>query len=117
MQSTIDYLTSNDQIPASVIIGVESPMNKRFKETDLPSSNPSSLGYKNEKFVFDELVPLAKRLYSASEFLLLIGHSRCGYFSTYLLTQEFKKLNAVISISPFYTQNNVDLIGFVKLFI
>lgn len=110
LQSTIDYLTSNDQIPASVIIGVESPMNKRFKETDLPSSNPSSLGYKNEKFVFDELVPLAKRLYSASEFLLLIGHSRCGYFSTYLLTQESKKLNAVISISPFYTQNNVDLI-------
>lgn len=110
MRNTIDYLTSNEQMPASIIIGVESAMQKRFKETDLPESNPSSLGYKNEKFVFDELVPLAKKLYNASDFLLLVGHSRNGYFSTFLLTRQTERLNAVISISPFYNQENVNLV-------
>ncbi len=107
--NTIDYLTSNEQMPASIIVGIESEPDKRWKETSLPITDEASLGKKNEAFIFNELIPLAKQKYKASDFTTLIGHSRYGYFTTYLLTQRPSSLNAVVSISPFFKQANVDL--------
>lgn len=106
---TIDYLTSNEQMPASIIIGVESTHENRYKETQLELSDSSAFGSKNELFILNELIPFAQNNYKAIDFNLLIGHSRYGYFTSFLLTKYYHQLNAVIASSPFMKQQNIDL--------
>lgn len=107
--NTIDYLTSNEQIPSSVIISVESEQRYRYIETQYKISDPNGRALENEKFIFEELIPLAERDFKASSFRILIGHSRYGYFTTSLFKSRINDLNAVISMSPFFVQKNTDL--------
>lgn len=114
--NTIDYLTSNEQMPSSIIIGVESEQKYRYLETLHKATSEKGLADENEKFIFDELIPLAEKQYNASAFRLFIGHSRYGYFTSSLLTSRIKELNGVISLSPFFTQTNVDLTDSIQTF-
>lgn len=107
--NTIDYLTSNEQMPSSVIVSVESEQRYRYIETQYKISDPNGLALENEKFIFEELIPMAEREYKASSFRLLVGHSRYGYFTSSLFNSRTNELNAIISMSPFYVQKNVDL--------
>ena len=97
-------------MPSSVIISVQSEQKYRYLETSHLASNPNGLALENEKFIFNELIPLAENEYNASSFRLLIGHSRYGYFTSALFHSKINELNAVISLSPFFTQKNVNLI-------
>ena len=107
--NTIDYLTSTEQMPSSIIVSVESEQQYRYKETLYKESSKDGLGLANEKFLFEELIPLMENHYKASKFRLFIGHSRYGYFTTSLLNARINELNAVIALSPFFTQTNIDL--------
>lgn len=108
--NTIDYLTVNDQIPSTIIVSVDSEQMKRTKETLHKKTNPSGMAEENELFIFNELIPFIEKNYKASKFRVLIGHSRYGYLTTYLFEKRLNQLNAVISLSPFFTtQKNVDL--------
>lgn len=111
---TIDYLTSTEQMPSSVIISVESEQRHRYSETQYKISDSNGLASENEKFIFEELIPLAEKDYKASSFRTLIGHSRYGYFTTSLFCSRVNDLNAVISMSPFFFQKNVDLTESIK---
>lgn len=111
---TIDYLTSTEQMPSSVIINIESEQRYRYLETQYKTSDPNGLAFENEKFVFEELIPLVEKEYFASDFRLFIGHSRYGYFTTSLFNTHIKDLSGVIAISPFFTQKNVDLTDSIK---
>jgi predicted alpha/beta superfamily hydrolase len=106
--NTIDYLTSNEQIPSTVIISVESER-FRYSETSYKISDSSGLALENEKFIFEELIPLAEKNFNASSFRTLIGHSRYGYFTTALFNTRINSLNAVISLSPYFIYENTDL--------
>jgi hypothetical protein len=107
--NTIDYLTSNDQMPSSIIISVESEQKYRYLETLYKATDKKGLAEENEKFIFEEILPLAEKHYNASAFRLFIGHSRYGYFTSSLFISRINELNAVISLSPFFLQTNVDL--------
>ncbi len=107
--SAIDYLTSNEQMPSAVIVSVMSVQQYRFRETVHPQTDSSSLSEANEAFLFEELIPLMEKKYKAGKFRMLIGHSRYGYFATALLCKRSHELNAVIALSPFYRQKNVNL--------
>ncbi len=107
--NTIDYLTSNEQIPSSVIISVTSEQRYRYIETQYKVSDPKGLALENEKFVFDELIPIAEKYYNASSLRLLIGHSRYGYFTTSLFNTRTNDLSAIISMSPFINQEKINL--------
>lgn len=106
---TIDYLTSNQQMPASIILSIESEQQYRYLETLHKASDSAGKAFENERFLFEELIPLAERSFNASSFRIFIGHSRYGYFTTSLLKSRINQLNAVISLSPFFTQKNVNL--------
>ncbi len=82
---TIDYLTSNEQMPSAVIISVASEQKFRGLETLHKASDTKGLAEENEKFLFEELIPLAEEQYKASPFRLLIVHSCYGYFTTSLI--------------------------------
>lgn len=108
--NTIDYLTSNDQMPGCVVVGIESGEGmKRRYETQLSISESAAYGEKNEVFLFDELLPFVRKEYQGNQHLTLIGHSRYGYYTSLLLTRKPEEIGAVISMSPFLTQTNVDL--------
>lgn len=105
--NTIDYLTSNEQMPSSIIVSIESEQQYRYLETLHKASGKEGLALENENFIFEELIPLIEKEYNASSFRLFIGHSRYGYFTTSLLFSKINELNGVISLSPFFTQKNV----------
>jgi len=108
--NTIDYLTINDQMPASIIVSVDSEQMKRTKETLHKQTNSTGKAEENEFFIFNELIPFIEKNYKASKFRILIGHSRYGYLTTYLFQKRLNELNAVISLSPFFTtQKNINL--------
>lgn len=107
--NTIDYLTSTEQMPSSIIISVESEQRYRYNETQYKISDANGLALENENFIFEELIPLAEKDYKASKFRILIGHSRYGYFTTSVFNSRINDLNGVISMSPFFFQKNVDL--------
>lgn len=112
--NTIDYLTSNEQMPASILISVESEQQYRYMETAYTQSDPNGKAVENEQFIFNELIPLAEKEYKAGPFRMLIGHSRYGYFTTSLLNSRPDEINAVISLSPFFIQKNVNLVDSVE---
>ena len=109
MLNTIDYLTSNDQMPSSIVVSIESEQQYRFLETLHKASSKDGLALETEKFLFEDLIPLIENNYKASSFRLFIGHSRYGYFTSYLFHSRINELNGVISISPFFTGENLDL--------
>ena len=96
-------------MPSSIIISIESEQKYRYFETLHKISSEKGLAEENEKFIFDELIPLAEKHYNASLFRLFIGHSRYGYFTSSLFFSRIDDLNGVISLSPFFSQKNVDL--------
>lgn len=112
--NTIDYLTSNEQMPSSIIISVESQQKYRYYETLHLASSEKGLALENEEFIFEELIALAEKRYNANSFRLLIGHSRYGYFTTALFYSKINDISAIISISPFYKQKNVNLIDSIS---
>ncbi|RKS96209.1 alpha/beta hydrolase-fold protein [Chryseobacterium defluvii] len=107
--NTIDYLTSTEQIPSSIIISIESEQRYRYNETQYKTSDSNGLALENENFIFEELIPLAEKNYKASKFRILVGHSRYGYFTTSIFSSRINDLNGVISMSPFFFQKNIDL--------
>lgn len=112
--NTIDYLTSNEQMPSSILVSIESDEEHRVYETLLKVQSKKGLAYENEQFLFDELIPLLENQYKASSFRVLIGHSRYGYFTTSLLSHRINDLNAVVAISPFFSEDNVNLIDSIS---
>jgi predicted alpha/beta superfamily hydrolase len=107
---SIDYLTSNEQMPACVIIGVSSEMKHRYFETQYIESDSSAFGHRNELFVLKELIPLAMAYLKTTDFNLLAGHSRYGYFTTAMFLRHPQKIQAVIASSPVFSQKNYDLL-------
>ena len=108
--NTIEYLTINDQMPASIIVSIDSEQIKRTKETLHKKTNLEGMAEENELFIFDELIPFIEKNYKANKFRVFIGHSRYGYLTTYLFEKRLHQLNAVISLSPFFTtQKNMNL--------
>ena len=102
--NTIDYLTSNEQMPSCVIISIASDQEHRYIETLFKASDPMGMAEANEAFLFDELLPLAEKKFKANKFRLFIGHSRYGYFTSALLCSKTNELNGVDSILPEFKQ-------------
>ncbi len=107
---SIDFLTANEQMPSAVIVGVEAGKGGyRYRETQLKISDTTGLGEQNDAYIFNELIPLLRSKYKAGRFTVLAGHSRYGFFTTYLLAKHPQQLNAVVSMSAFMQQPGFDL--------
>lgn len=112
---TIDYLSSTDQMPGTVVLSIASEPQHRRRETQHKASSPEGQLEQNVRFLFEELIPYAESELHAGDFRMFIGHSRYGYFCTALFLQHPERLNATISASPFFFQKNVNLIDSLAL--
>ena len=111
MLYTIDYLTINDQMPACIVVGIDAGEDRnRYLETQLSTADSNGRMEENERYLLDELIPYLQENYQAGDFILLVGHSRYGYFVTHMLSAYPETINAAIAISPFFRQKKVQLV-------
>ncbi len=112
---SVNYMVSFDEMPESVIIGVSSNNNERTKETSFSISRENGMGELTDSFIFDELIPFAEKEYNINQCNILIGHSRYGFFTSYLLSKHLSNLTAVISCSPLFIDTKINLVDSLKI--
>lgn len=98
--NTIDYLTTMNNIPKSIVVGITFNNKNRNSWT-----KPNKKGGQADDLIFfisNELQKFLKSKYSISSFNLLIGHSRTAIFSSYALSKEFDFFNGTIASSTAY---------------
>jgi tetratricopeptide (TPR) repeat protein len=111
---TIDYLTSTEQIPASIVIGIGSDMEHRYIETQYSINDDLGIANKTELFILDEVIGEFSKKYNCLNYSLLIGHSRYGFLTTSMLAKFTDKIDAVISLSPFFEERSINLVDTLK---
>lgn len=111
MLHSIDYLTTNNQMPACIVVGMDAGEGRnRYLETQLIRADSNGRMESNERYILDDLIPHLQQFYQAGDFILLAGHSRYGYFVTHMLAAYPETINAAIAISPFFRQKEVQLV-------
>lgn len=109
--SSIDLLTSETQMPESIIIGVPFNIrNRRYFTSDEKRGNDTISGIERmELFLFEELLPQLQRVYKGDEFISIIGHSRTAFLVNYLSFKRPNRVNLAISLSGFYNDNPLSI--------
>lgn len=95
--STIDYLSTLQWMPNSIVVGITFSYKNRNSWTV-----PNESGGKADDFIFfieKELNNELKKKYPISNFNLLIGHSRTAIFSSYALSTRPDFFNGIIASS------------------
>jgi tetratricopeptide (TPR) repeat protein len=112
---SINYLVSFDEMPEAIIIGISTENNyKRVLETSFMASMENAKGESLISFLYKELIPWAETELNCSTNRVFIGHSRFGYFTSYLLANKLNELTAVISCSPFFKEKNINVVDSLK---
>lgn len=111
----INYLVSFDELPEAVIIGISTENNqRRYLETSFLASDEKAAGEKLTDFLYEELIPWAESRFNCGSSPVFIGHSRFGYFTSYLLTAKITALTGVVSCSPFFLESRVNLVDSLR---
>ncbi|MEM6516920.1 MAG: alpha/beta hydrolase-fold protein [Bacteroidota bacterium] len=104
--SSFDLLTSETQIPESIIIGM--PFNietRRYLTSSQKNKNDKYSGIeKTELFLFSELIPRLQKEFKANDFITVIGHSRTAFLVNYLTFKQSNKIDIAIALSGFYNK-------------
>lgn len=104
IMSAIDLLTSETQMPESIVVGVPFNMNNRLYFTsNQKKANDSLSGIERmNEFIFSELLPKLQNSYKANSYTTIIGHSRTAFLVNYLSANNPKRVNNAVSLSGFF---------------
>jgi hypothetical protein len=104
--NSFDLLSSESQIPESIIIGIPFDIQNRYHLTSNQKNEGDSLSgmERMELFIFTELIPKLKNENKANEFLTIIGHSRTAFLVNYLSFKRIQDVNIAISLSGFFSE-------------
>ena len=92
------------EIPAAIVIGVETSRNRYHDMTLPPLEGPARTvaeaggAPKFAQFLSDELIPVLRSRYRARKYTVLAGHSLTGLFAAYYFGQS--SIDAVLALSP-----------------
>jgi enterochelin esterase-like enzyme len=109
--NAIDLLTSESQMPESILVGVPfTSQNRLYLTSNEKQKNDSLSGIERmELFLFNELIPELQRKYQANSYIALIGHSRTAFLANYLTFKRPSKINLAVALSGFYNDNPLSL--------
>jgi enterochelin esterase-like enzyme len=109
--SSFDLLTSETQIPESVIVGVPFNMqNRRYRTSEQKLANDTLSGIERmELFLFEELLPKLQNEYKGNDYITVIGHSRTGFLVNYLAFKRPSQINLAVSLSGFFNDAPLSL--------
>jgi hypothetical protein len=101
---SIDILTLHGQIPESIIVGIPFTMqNRRYLTSQEIKEGDTISGIERMEFlIFDELLSLLKREFQGHGPVLLFGHSRTAFLSSYLMCRRFEEFELAGSFSGFF---------------
>jgi enterochelin esterase-like enzyme len=101
---SIDILTLHGQMPESIIAGIPFTMQNRRYLTSLEIKAGDTISgiERMELFLFSELLPLLKSKYEGRGPVLLFGHSRTAYLTSYLMCKRFEEFELAGSFSGFF---------------
>lgn len=104
IMSAIDLLTSETQMPESIVVGVPFNMSNRLYFTsNQKKANDSLSGIERmNKFIFSELLPKLQNSYKANSYTTIIGHSRTAFLVNYLSANNPKHVYNTVSLSGFF---------------
>lgn len=104
IMSAIDLLTSETQMPESIVVGIPFNMNNRYYFTSTQTKSNDSLSGidRMNKFIFSELLPKLQDTYKADTYTTMIGHSRTAFLVNYLSANNPKSVNNAVSLSGFF---------------
>lgn len=97
-------------MPASIIVGINSEMERRTLETQFAINDRNGIGDKNEQFILKEVLSGLRKKYNCLNYSLLIGHSRYGFFTTNMFIHHAEEIDAVVSFSPFFKEGKINLV-------
>ena len=111
MINSIDLLTSETQIPESIIVGVPfNFQNRRYLTSSQKRENDSISGIERmELFLFKELIPLIQNNYKGNEHISLIGHSRTAFLVNYLAFKRPEQVSLAVALSGFFNDAPLSL--------
>ena len=94
--NSVDILTMHDQMPAAIIVGIGFNMGNRRYFTSMSTRKGDSLSgvERTSRFIFDELIPRMEDDYKANGPILIIGHSRTAYLTSYFLITRNDQFDA-----------------------
>lgn len=109
--NAIDLLIANAQIPRMIVVGIPFRPEERFALTD-PDKQADAMA----QFLTKELFPLLHNEYRAQKRPMVAGHSRTGFFASYLTAHYHEYLSGAISLSSFFEDGFMpeDLRGVMK---
>lgn len=109
--NAIDLLTSESQMPESILIGVPFNIQNRLYLTSTQKQKNDSLSgiERMELFLFNELIPELQRKYHANSYLTLIGHSRTAFLVNYLTFKRPSEINLAVALSGFFNDEPLSL--------
>jgi enterochelin esterase-like enzyme len=101
--NAMDLLTSEAQIPESIIIGIPFNMqNRRYRTSNEIQSGDTISGIeKMELFLFEEVLPALQKKHQANTFLTLVGHSRTAFLVNYLAFNRPNQVHVAVALSGF----------------
>lgn len=94
---SIDLLISNAQLPHMIVVGIPFENEERRAMTTVHQKAGATAA-----FLTEELMPYLKANYKAQELAVVAGHSRTGFFTSYLVAEHADHFNAAISLSAFF---------------
>ncbi|MGG8495080.1 alpha/beta hydrolase-fold protein [Tenacibaculum sp. TC6] len=108
---SIDLLTSESQMPETIIIGIPFNRNNRHYLTSNQKIKGDILSgiERMEKFLFEELLPLLKKQYRTNDFTIVTGHSRSAFLVNYLITKRSHQINTAIALSGFFSNKPLSI--------
>jgi enterochelin esterase-like enzyme len=114
--NSFDLLTSETQIPETIIIGVPFNIKNRFYFTSTQKKENDSLSgiERMEMFLFSELIPKLQNEYKANDFISIIGHSRTAFLVNYLAFKKSKEINIAIALSGFFNNKPLSINSFAS---
>jgi enterochelin esterase-like enzyme len=111
-----DLLTSETQVPESIIIGVPFNIyNRKYLTSEQKIEGDELFGIeKTERFIFEELIPHIQDELNGGDFISLIGHSRTAFLVNYLAFKRSKEVNLAIALSGFYNDDPLTIDTFCE---
>lgn len=102
--SSFDLLTSETQIPESIIIGIPFTRHNRLYLTSMQKRGKDSISgiERLTSFLFHELIPKLQKDYKGGKFISLIGHSRTAFLVNYLSYKKPSQVNLAVALSGFF---------------
>ena len=103
---SLDLLTSESQMPESIIIGIPfDSQNRRYATSRQKLKADSLTGIeRTERFLFEELIPSLQKNYKANDWVMLIGHSRTAFLCSYLFKTNSQTVDVAVALSGFYEE-------------